>query len=108
MAISCSLAPPRDIARRNEWAVYIGTFFASLGFSFVSPLMPLLVLDLLDGDQSLAGLWVSIAIGMSPALTALTGPWWGALSDRVGQKLMIQRALLAIGAAVALTAVIAH
>ena len=96
------------MARRNLLAVYVGAFFAQLGFSCVTPLMPLLTLDLLDGDLGQVGLWVGIAVGISPLLTALTGPWWGALGDRVGQKKMIQRALISIGAAIALIALIDH
>jgi MFS transporter, DHA1 family, multidrug resistance protein len=54
------------------------------------------------------GPWVGVAVGISPLLTALTGPIWGVLSDRVGQKRMIQRALVAIGASVGVMALIDH
>lgn len=102
------LHPPRDVARRNLLAVYIGAFFASLGFSFVTPLLPLFVLDLLGGDIGPVGFWVGMAIGISPLLTAATGPYWGALSDRLGQKVMLQRALVAIGVSIGLVALIGH
>ena len=98
--------PPQDVARRNLLAVYIGAFFAALGFSFVTPLLPLFVLELLDGDIAAVGFWVGIAFGVSPLLTAVTGPYWGALSDRMGQKVMIQRSLVAIGLSIGLMAVI--
>jgi DHA1 family multidrug resistance protein-like MFS transporter len=105
---------PSSLVRRNLLAVYIGAFFAALGFSLVTPLMPLLVLELLGGSPSMssgqslaqAGLWAGIAIGIAPLLTALTGPWWGSLGDRVGQKKMIQRALVSIGIAVGFTSII--
>jgi MFS family permease len=100
--------PPRDVVRRNLLAAYVAAFFASLGFSFVTPLLPLFVLEILDGDLATVGFWVGIALGVSPLLTAITGPFWGSLSDRVGQKIMIQRALVAIGAAIGLMALIDH
>jgi DHA1 family multidrug resistance protein-like MFS transporter len=106
--VTLNLHPPRNVARRNLLAIYVGAFFAALGLSFVTPLMPLLTLELLEGDLARVGLWVGIAIGISPLLTALTGPWWGALGDRVGQKKMIQRALISIGPAIAVMALISH
>lgn len=99
---------PRSLVLRNQIAVYVATFFAALGFSFVMPLMPLLTLELLDGDYAQVGLWIGFAIGISPLLTAATAPYWGMLGDRYGQKRMIQRALLAIGVCIALMAAVSH
>jgi MFS family permease len=93
---------------RNQIAVYVATFFASLGFSFVTPLMPLLTLELLDGDFAQVGLWIGVAIGIGPLLTAATAPYWGMLGDRYGQKRMMQRALVAIGVCIALMAALSH
>jgi MFS transporter, DHA1 family, multidrug resistance protein len=106
--VAISLRPPRNVSQRNLLAVYVGAFFASLGFSFVAPLMPLFTLELLHDDLAMVTLWVGLATGISPLLTAATGPWWGAIGDRVGQKRMIQRALVAIGLAIALNAAIDH
>jgi MFS transporter, DHA1 family, multidrug resistance protein len=106
--MTLNIHPLRDVVRRNLMAVYIGAFFAALGFSFVTPLMPLLTLELLDGDVARVAVWVGVAIGIGPLLTALTGPWWGAVGDRFGQKKMIQRALVAIGLAIGLMSLIDH
>src|SRR6476660_6559871 len=43
-SLTLNLHPPRNATRRNLLAIYIGAFFASLGFSFVAPLMPLFTL----------------------------------------------------------------
>ena len=102
--MTISLNPPRDRLVRNLLAVYIGSFFASIGFAFATPLLPLFTLELLFGDTAAVGFWVGLAIGISPALTALTGPVWGTLGDRFGQKAMIQRALVAIGLSIGLCA----
>lgn len=99
---------PSGRSARNLLAVYVAAFFASLGFSFVTPLLPLFTLELLDGDLARVAIWVGIAVGIAPLLTALTGPWWGVLGNRVGQKKMIQRALVSIGVAIALMALIDH
>lgn len=75
-----------------------------LGFTFVAPLLPLYLGQLAGVDPTEAGRWSGIAFGIAPLLTALVSPWWGAMSDRTGQKLMLQRALAAIGVAIALMA----
>jgi MFS family permease len=106
--LTLNFHPPRSLAFRNQVAVYVGSFFGALGFSFVMPLLPLFTLELLEGDLAQVGLWVGIAIGGSPLLTALTAPYWGALGDRLGQKRMIQRSLIAIGLATLLMALISH
>lgn len=97
-----------ELGRRSELALYVSVFFSSLGFSFATPLMPLLVLELLNGDQSQVGAWVGVAIGIAPALTALTSPTWGTLGDRWGQKPMLQRALITIGLSIAVMSLIDH
>lgn len=104
--MTISLHPPRNVVRRNLLATYIAAFCASLGFSLVTPLLPLFMLELLEGDIGRVGFWVGAAVGISPLMTALTGPWWGSLGQRIGQKKMIQRALLAIGVCIALMAVV--
>ena len=103
-----NLHPPRNADRRNLLAVYVGAFFASLGFSFVTPLLPLLLLHLLEGDVATVAQWVGVALGVAPLLTAATSPWWGSVADRYGQKKMLQRALIAIGISIALMGAIDH
>jgi DHA1 family multidrug resistance protein-like MFS transporter len=106
--MTLNLHPPGDFIRRNLLAIYIGAFFAALGFSFITPLVPLLTLELLDGELARVAIWTGVAIGIAPLLTALTGPWWGAFGDRVGQKKMLQRALISIGVAMGLMSLIDH
>jgi len=101
-------ATPADAARRrNLLAVSLASFLASVGFMVVVPLLPGLVREVVGADVASAGLWLGLAISVSPLLTALTGPFWGALGDHYGHKLMIQRSLLCIGVAIGLLALAA-
>jgi MFS transporter, DHA1 family, multidrug resistance protein len=90
--------------RRNLLAVSLAAFLASVGFMVVMPLLPGLIREVVGPDVESAGLWLGLAIGVSPLLTALSGPFWGALGDRYGHKVMIQRSLLCIGVGIGLLA----
>jgi len=63
-------------------------------FSFALPFVPLFITQELGvPDPREAGLWAgAMAAGFSVAMATL-GPVWGALADRFGRKLMIQRVM---------------
>jgi MFS transporter, DHA1 family, multidrug resistance protein len=93
------------LRRRNLLAVSLAAFLASVGFMVVMPLLPGLISEVVGGDVARSGLWLGLAISVSPLLTALTGPVWGALGDRYGRKAMIQRSLICIGIGIGLMAI---
>ncbi len=71
-------------------------FFAQLssavGFSLIFPFLPLYVKQLgANTDQSVE-FWAGMVISAQALTMALTAPVWGALADRYGRKLMVQRA----------------
>jgi MFS family permease len=45
-------------------------------------------------DVGEIALWTGVTLGVTPALTALCAPFWGRVADRVGHKLMVERALV--------------
>ena len=98
-----AFAPPAEPWRRNLFALRITGFTAYLGFVFASPLLPLYLAELL-GPGGDVDLWTGITFAVSPLLGAITGPIWGHVADRFGPKAMLQRSILAIGIAMALTA----
>ncbi|MCC6175926.1 MAG: MFS transporter [Chloroflexi bacterium] len=93
--------------RRNLLAVSVASFLASVGFMVVMPVLPGLIREVTGDDPAAAGLWLGLAISVSPLLTALTGPIWAALGERYGRKSMIQRSLLCIGIGIGLMALAA-
>lgn len=89
---------PPGAAENTGWQRTLAiTFFAQLvtavGFSSIFPFLPLYVTSL----GSAWGLSLELLIGLvfsGQALTMmLASPLWGALADRLGRKLMVERAM---------------
>ncbi|MFN0071405.1 MAG: MFS transporter [Chloroflexota bacterium] len=99
---------PDSARRRNVMVTCIAAAIASIGFLFVIPIFPLYIQTLIDGDLAEAAAWSGLAIGISPMLSASTGPFWVWLGQRVGQKAMLIRSVAAIGLATAFMAFATH
>ena len=66
--------------------------FSILGFSFVTPFLPLYIQHLgIHGTTSVT-LWAAIMSGLVAVGQAASQPIWGALADRHGRKIMLVRA----------------
>jgi MFS transporter, DHA1 family, multidrug resistance protein len=106
--------PPEDDAfpssarHRNVLVTCLSAAIASIGFLFVMPIFPLYIHTLIDGDLAEAAAWSGLAIGVSPMLSASTGPLWVWIGERIGQKAMLMRSVAAIGFATALMAMATH
>jgi DHA1 family multidrug resistance protein-like MFS transporter len=87
--------------KRTLYILFIGQLFTAVGFASIFPFLPLYVEDL--GTTS--GLSIEFLAGMVYSAQALTmmiaSPIWGALADRYGRKLMVERAMFG-GAAILL------
>ena len=88
---------PSEGWRRNLLALTAASFMTSVGFIFVMPLLPLLMAELVGGDSTAATAWSGLAFGISPLMGAALAPIWGWIGDRYGYRLMLLRALGAIG-----------
>ncbi|MFP3853593.1 MAG: MFS transporter [Anaerolineales bacterium] len=87
-------APHVDPAwRRTLYIVFTAQVMTAVGFSSVFPFLPLYVSDL----GSTSGLSVELLSGLVFSAQAFTmmiaSPIWGALADRWGRKLMVERAM---------------
>jgi DHA1 family multidrug resistance protein-like MFS transporter len=80
--------------RRNLFAVTTAGFIGFTGFTLVMPFLPLYIAQLGVTDVGEIALWSGLSIGITPALTAIMSPIWGRLADRVGRKIMVERALV--------------
>jgi DHA1 family multidrug resistance protein-like MFS transporter len=99
---------PDSARKRNLIATCIASGLASIGFLFVIPIFPLYIMTLIDGDIAEAAAWSGLAIGISPLLSATTGPFWGVLGQRMGEKAMLMRSVACIGLATAVMAFATH
>jgi DHA1 family multidrug resistance protein-like MFS transporter len=80
--------------RRNQFAVTAASFVGFTGFTLVMPFLPLYIRELGVQDDAEVAFWTGLTLGVTPGLTALCAPFWGRVADRVGEKLMVERALI--------------
>ncbi|MSP00621.1 MAG: MFS transporter [Acetobacteraceae bacterium] len=88
--------------RRTLWAMVGIQFLMTGSFSFLSPIMPLMLPDL--GVTTVEGvdIWSGVITGSTSFVAAFASPVWGRIADRHGRKLSLLRSS---GAIVVFTAV---
>src|SRR5688572_14901990 len=81
--------------------LWISQVVAEVAFSFALPFIPLYIQGELGvTDAAEAGLWAGAMAGAFASTMGVMGPVWGAIADRFGRKLMVQRALFGAGCAI--------
>ncbi|MFA7250407.1 MAG: MFS transporter [Dehalococcoidia bacterium] len=93
-------AAPR--LRRTTYAIAAGSGIASLAMNFWLPLLPLYMQQLGASTQANALFWTAIANVALGLARIVSGPVWGAVSDRIGRKPMFVRTLLFASATIVL------
>jgi len=79
--------------RRNLYAVWFAQLVAIIGFTVVLPILPLYVRELGVQDEQQVRIWAGVTYSASSVTLAVFGPIWGAISDRHGRKIMVERAM---------------
>ena len=79
---------------RNQIAVTAVAFVGFTGYTLVMPFLALYVRELGVTRDADVALWTGLALGATPAITALCSPFWGRIADRYGNKILVQRSLL--------------
>ena len=69
----------------------------NVGFTVLSPIMPLFLPQLGVTDPVGIDLWAGILSAITPLIAAVVSPIWGRVADQRGRKLMVLRSCLAIG-----------
>ncbi len=99
---------PGETWRRNLAVLMLGIFATYTGFAFVMPFLPLFVTQLGVTDPGEAALWSGVLFGLSPLLSGLLAPIWGALAERYGRKAMLARGLGVFALLILLTAFVTN
>src|ERR1700712_2835754 len=68
----------------------------NMGFTVLSPVMPLFLPQLGVHSPTEIDLWAGILSAMTPLVAAFASPLWGRVADRRGRKLMVLRSCFAI------------
>jgi DHA1 family multidrug resistance protein-like MFS transporter len=79
--------------QRTLYIAFFGQLVSAAGFSLIFPFLPLYVNEL--GTQTSLSLefWAGMAISSQAITMMLASPLWGALADRYGRKIMLERAM---------------
>ncbi len=88
--------------RRNLIAIWFAELVAIIGFSVVIPILPLYVQELGVRDEREIRIWAGAIYSAHAVTMAIFGPIWGALSDRYGRKVMVERAMFSGAVVIAL------
>lgn len=80
--------------KRNLRAIWFAELVAIVGFTVVIPILPLYVRELGVTGQNEIRLWSGVIFSAQAVTMAIFGPIWGALGDRYGRKVMVERAML--------------
>jgi len=79
--------------RRTLYACWIAQLLSIVGFSCVMPFMPFYVRELGVQGEAAVALWSGLVITGAGITQAIFAPIWGALADRHGRKIMVERAM---------------
>ncbi len=88
--------------QKNLYAIFVAEFIVIMGFSFVSPFMPLFIQELGAFTNQQAAFWAGIATSASGIAMFFSAPLWGIVADRWGRKPMVLRAMFGAGTILAL------
>ncbi len=85
--------PPTPPWRRTLGALLIAQFVSIFGFSLVQPFLPFYVKELgVRGDAQVAA-WAGLIVGSMSITFGIFAPFWGAVADKYGRKMMVGRAM---------------
>ena len=88
--------------RRNLYILFLVQLLSLAGFSMVIPFLPLYIKELKITTGGSIEFWSGMAFAAQAVTMMISAPFWGAIADRYGRKMMLVRASL--GGAVILAA----
>jgi DHA1 family multidrug resistance protein-like MFS transporter len=86
----------------NAWkqtfaVMWLAQFVGMSAITGVVSFLPLYVTQLGVTDTSSLGLWAGILMGATSFCAAVANPYWGAIADRKGRKMMVEKVLFVFG-----------
>jgi DHA1 family multidrug resistance protein-like MFS transporter len=73
--------------------MFTAQLVSAIGFSIIFPFLPLYVADLGTNTGLSIEFWAGMVFSSQALTMAIAAPIWGSLSDRLGYKLMVERAM---------------
>jgi DHA1 family multidrug resistance protein-like MFS transporter len=78
--------------QRTLWIMFFAQICTSMGFSIIFPFLPLFVEELGTNTSLPLSFWAGMVFSGQAIAMTITAPIWGAVADRYGRKLMVERA----------------
>ncbi len=97
-----TLKSNNSIWRRNLLIIAFSQFLAMMGMGSVIPFLPLYIRELGVTNLAQAQIWSGLVFSGPYILSILAVPVWGALGDKYGRRMMVVRAIIGLGIAMAL------
>lgn len=79
--------------RRTLYIIFVAQLVTAIGFSSIFPFLPLYVESLGTGTNLSVELLAGLVYSSQAFTMMIASPIWGALADRYGRKLMVERAM---------------
>jgi DHA1 family multidrug resistance protein-like MFS transporter len=79
--------------QRTLWIIFFAQLVTSMGFSIIYPFLPLYVNELGTNTNISLSFWSGMVFSSQAITMTISAPIWGAIADRYGRKLMVQRAI---------------
>ena len=80
----------------------------NMGFTVLSPVMPLFLPELGVSGPGKVELWAGVLGAVTPLVAAFASPLWGQVADRRGRKLMVLRSCFAIALFIGLMSLVGN
>ena len=80
----------------------------NMGFTVLSPVMPLFLPELGVSGPGEVELWAGVLAAVTPLVAAFASPLWGRVADRRGRKLMVLRSCFAIALFIGLMSLVGN
>lgn len=88
-----------DTWRKNLFTIWLAQFLAMVGMNLVVPFLPFFIRDLgVHGEEAVAK-WSGFVFAAPFMLSFFFIPFWGAVGDKYGRKLMVVRAIFGLAIA---------
>ena len=80
--------------KRNLYLLFAAQLVSVIGFAVIFPFLPLYVEELGVRTVGTVEFWAAMAFSVQALTMGIASPIWGALADRWGRKVMVERALI--------------
>lgn len=80
--------------QKNLYTIWVAELFAIMGWGVIQPFIPYFIQDLGVTDLAQVEFYSGLALTVHALALTISAPFWGALADRFGRKIMVERSMI--------------